>query len=831
MTNGEHVTSKPLILIVDDDNFIRITLKDAFDQAGFFTVTAPDGETALTRFADLYPDLVVLDLIMAGMDGFTACQEIRKLPHGMHTPILMLTGSESTDSIRHAFEAGATDYMAKPAIPELLIYRIHYMLRTSEVTRGLVDSEERLARAQQISRLGSWEWQPLTGLFWGSNELFRILDVDRFSSFGEFVAAVHPADRETVQQIVNKAVTDGADFSFECQINRPDGTLQLASIHGKTVAMVSDRHSRVIGTLQDITEMRFAEDRLKMLKQAIDCLPIGMTLSDVNGTIIYSNPAEAKIHGYDVEELIGMTVGTFADAKRRRPVSAETLKDFEAWKRESVNINKTGEEFPVLLNSVAVKNDADRYLGVVTTCEDLTEKKETEERLYKFAFLDHLTGIPNRTLFLDRLRLAMARARREQSKICLAFLDLDNFKDVNDTLGHDFGDKLLKKVSERLAARVRSSDTLARLGGDEFVMIIHMTDGQLQLNAVGQRILSHFSQPFEIEGKQIYTSASVGIALFPEDGMDEDTLIKCADTAMYHAKGEGKAGFRFFSEEMNLKIMRRVALENGLRLGLEKEEYFLEYQPQWDLKTGRITGVEALVRWQSPEFGLLPPSGFIALIEDSNLIFKVGEWIFRTACLQARAWADAGHHDLKVAINISGKQLKQPSFLEDTAKILLETAVRPESIELEFTESVIMSHADKTIETLQALKKMGFTLSIDDFGTGYSSLSYLKHLPIDRIKIDRSFVAEIHLHDDVAAIVHAILSLANSLKLNVIAEGIETDGQMHKLAELGCFAVQGFLLAMPMSAADVSRLLIKDSRSFLVCPAAGIYCIPENSGT
>jgi diguanylate cyclase (GGDEF)-like protein/PAS domain S-box-containing protein len=549
---------------------------------------------------------------------------------------------------------------------------------------------------------------------------------------------------------------------------------------------------------QNITEMKQVAERLVMLKEAVDCLPIGITISDVTNRIIYANPAEAEMHGYLLDELIDNDVKLFAELNLDKAFHPEIISNSGVWRRESTNIRKNGEEFPAQLSSLVIKNSEERCLGMVTVCEDITSRKTAEERIQRLAYSDSLTGLPNRAAFLECLQHALSFAHREDRKVGLLFLDLDNFKDVNDTQGHDFGDRLLKEVAERLASDMRESDTLARLGGDEFVLALSSLTDQESAAIAAQRLLTLFSRPFIMECRQIYSSASIGIAIYPDDGIDAETLFKCADTAMYHAKTEGKSNYRFFSTEMNQRIMRRVSLESSLRQGMENQEFFLHYQPQWDLKGNRMLGVEALLRWQSAEFGSMMPTEFIPLAENSGQIIGLGEWAMRAACIQAREWAMAGYGDLKMAVNISGLQFRQPDFLEMIGKIIEETGIEPEALELEFTESVVMERAEKNIDTLRSLKKLGVRLSIDDFGTGYSSLSYLKHFPIDRIKIDRSFVADLDRNSDGEAIVEAIISLAHSLNLKVVAEGVETVNQLRFLEARNCDEVQGFHLAIPM---------------------------------
>lgn len=676
---------KMLVMIVDDDKLLRLSFQDVLESEGFTTIVAADGESAIKLYRKSRPDLVLLDLIMPGKDGFETCRELRRLKGGEYTPIMVVTGLGDTDSIHRAFEAGATDFISKPLNPDLLVYRIRYLLRASLSTKKLAQSEARLV----------------------------------------------------------------------------------------------------------------------MLKEAVDCLPLGITICDVNNSIVYTNPAEARMQGCSVEEIVNNGMRCPIEFDATGSTVPEEIDGGGVWRREGVMTRCNGDEFPVHLSTMAVKSAEGMCLGKVTVCEDITRRKNAEARIQHLAYFDSLTGLPNRAAFMERFQHALSLAHREGRRVGLLFLDMDNFKDVNDTQGHDFGDRLIKEVAGRLSDCMRESDALARLGGDEFVMALTAVSDLESAAKVARRLLSIFSWPFEIDSRLIYTSASIGIALYPDDGQDADSLFKCADTAMYHSKAEGKSNYRFFSPEMNRLLTHRVALESSLRQGLENQEFFLHYQPQWDLRATRMLGVEALLRWSSPELGSLMPAEFIPFAENSGQIIGLGEWAMRAACMQARKWTAAGIGELKMAVNISGLQFRQPDFLEKVGRIIRETGIEPDTLELEFTESVVMEHADKTIATLRALKNMGLRLSIDDFGTGYSSLSYLKHFPIDRIKIDRSFVADLDHNSDDAAIVEAIISMAHSLKLKVVAEGVETSYQLEFLKERNCDEVQGFHLAVPMLPEDL----------------------------
>jgi diguanylate cyclase (GGDEF)-like protein/PAS domain S-box-containing protein len=816
--NKQHIER---ILIVDDDDFIRLIFQAALENEGYLTTSVSSGDAGLACLATTPHDLILLDLNMPGKDGFDTCLELRALPMCQLMPVMMITGSDDAVHINRAFEAGATDFITKPINPELLVHRVRYMLRVSRDMRELAQSRERLATAQRVAQLGSWSWDPATDEFQGTGETWKILGLAHCPeqlSLAEVLQAIDPTEREPVANGLRQAYTRSTTCSFEFRLRRPDHTQRLVRLQAYLDETWSWKRPRVTGTIQDLTEMQQAEDRLHMLKEAIDSLPIGagITISDVHGKIIYTNTSEAEMHGYQPGELIGRDASILAPQMLEQPMAEWETRKTGLWRRESLNVRKNGEVFPVQLSSIAVRNSQGRCIGVVTSCEDITSRKDSERRIEYLAFYDTLTGLPNRVTLLDQLPRALAQARRNELQVALLFLDLDNFKDVNDTQGHDFGDKFLKEVASRLVTGKADDDTVVRLGGDEFVIVLHNVTEQDTVGAAAQRVQSLFNAPFHIDGQQFYSTVSIGIAMFPEDGVDVESLLKSADAAMYHAKSEGKSNFQFYSCEMNERIMRRVALENSMRLGIERGEFCVHYQPQWDLKTGSLTGVEALMRWESADFGHIAPSEFIPLAETSGLILELGEIVLRTAFLQATVWAKQGYHDLKVAVNISGKQLCQPDFLKVVGDIVRESGVAPGSVELEFTESVVMDKADRNIKTLRGLKEMGVKLSIDDFGTGYSSLNYLKHFPIDTIKIDRSFIADVCTNKDDAAITEAIISMAHSLNLTVIAEGVENRGQLDFLTVRECDEVQGYYLARPMPAHDLGQYLSRPGRTSLV---------------
>lgn len=691
-------TSGGLVLIIENDPCFAERIASVLESAGVAGRSVSNGKAALELLGSLAPDLLILTHLLSDMKGVSLIEQLRQ--EGRCIPCIMLSEMDDTTLASEMMKFGACYYLLKdnsllqhlPSVVARALQEVRTNERLKCVEEALRQSEMRLARAQKIAGMGSWEYDIGSNEIYFSDEMYRI--------FG-----CTPGDPSNIK----------LDWLFK---------------HVNT---------------HDMAPLREAFER-----------------------------------------------------------SVETGKPFNITYR--ITTCAGGELIVNSYGEVEPGPDGSARLISGTTL-DITERIRAESEIQQLINYDSLTGLPNRNMLLDRLRLAIAQAAREYHMVAVIVLDLDRFKGINDTLGHHAGDKLLTTIASRLSACVRECDTLARLGGDEFVIILTNMVHEDGITSVCKKILALVGEPAFIEGHDIYTTASIGVSVYPVDGEDGHTLLKHGDLAMYQAKDMDRNNFQFFSREMNVKVLERMFLENSMRRALEREEFFLVYQPQVDARTGKIAGAEALLRWKHPDLGLLTPDKFIYLAEDTGFIVPMGEWVIQTACRQNKEWQNAGLPPIRMAVNLSGKQFGLQRLDQTISSILAETGLDPKWLELEITESAIMKNADQNISMLRKFKEMGIALAIDDFGTGYSSLSYLKHFPISRLKIDRSFVRDITDNPDDAAIAEIIIAMAQALKLSVIAEGVETREQMELLSFHNCVEMQGYLFSRPVPAADFTLLL------------------------
>lgn len=542
---------------------------------------------------------------------------------------------------------------------------------------------------------------------------------------------------------------------------------------------------------------------LERAQQIIENTSEAIILTDANGMILDVNNAYTRITGFEQEEVIGRNPNISQSGYHDQAFYADMWKQLNEsghWAGEIWDRRKNGEIFPKWLTINALKREGEDPFYYVGIFSDITEKKNTEKELTNLAFYDPLTQLPNRVLFLERLEEALAISQRHHDRVALLFIDLDRFKDVNDTLGHNAGDVLIVEAAKRIKRCLRKTDTVARLGGDEFTIILTEISSEASIAYIAQQLIDEINRPYNIYDNEVFVGASIGIAVYPDDSKDSETLIKNADTAMYHAKDSGRGVFKFFRTEMNERTLRRVTMERNLRYALENGDFLLHYQPRYLLDSGRMVGMEALVRWDHHEEGMISPGEFIPLAEETNLIFPLGEWVLKSACLQAKAWQREGLGPYRLAVNLSPRQFQQHDLLNLIRTTLQEADLEPDLLELEITESVLMDDPEGAVELLGAIRELGVHISIDDFGTGYSSLAYLKKFPINALKIDQSFVRDLPDDQDDVAIVDSIIALAESLGLDVVAEGVETLEQANFLQSRGCNEVQGYYFSRPLPA-------------------------------
>jgi diguanylate cyclase (GGDEF)-like protein len=691
----------PLVLIVDDEDLTRLFARQTLEAAGFRVEEAIDGDAGIEALERLAPDLVMLDVLMPGRDGFEVCAALRASVQRAKTPVLMMTGLEDADAVDRAFEAGATDFITKPIRWHLLAHRVRYILRTSMAVDALAASQQKLVEAQRLAGLTAWEWDINRGLLSWTNDTFRDFGLQgNIESAEAFWQLVHPDDRELIRHAFIAALKALKPFNQDFRVILPSGTLKYFHVQSQT---------------------QYGSD----------------------GRAVY----------------------------------------------------------------------------MAGSAQDITERKRMEDEVRKLALYDPLTGLPNRMLFKEELDRALLRAQRSGALIGVLFLDLDKFKRINDSLGHDNGDQLLREIAARLRHSARGEEVVARFGGDEFTMLIGPLKNVEEASRVAQRVVRAFAEPVKLDGQELFASTSIGISIYPTDALDASGLIKNADTAMYAAKNMGRNGYQFYDRSMNESTLAKLEFDGAMRRGLTRGEFVLHYQPRIDTRANKVVGCEALIRWNHPTQGVLLPSQFIAVAEDSGFIFPMGKWALDQACWRQRAWRDMGLPRLPIAINLSALHFVRPELVSEIHETLTRHGLDGSDLELEVTETVFLHDTDVSAAILSDLSAMGIKLVIDDFGVGFSSLNYLQRVPVNALKIDRSFVSQAPQNGRNGAIVKAIIAMANSLDLEVIAEGVETVEEKDFLIRMGCHEMQGYWFGQPMPEQEFAQHYLAGDRSATIVRA------------
>lgn len=699
--NSTSIHEKPVILLVDDDLAARMQVRFSLENEGFEVVEAEDGPQALELAPKTLPDLILLDVVMPGMDGFEVCSTLRTLPETGHTPIVMVTALEDAKTITLAFDAGATDFIVKPLNLLILGYRVRYWIRSGSTLNAFRTNQLRLFKAQDIARLGHWELNLDDSTFQFTCNAPEILGLSAHASYQDLFDGIGEEQQDSIRQQLDEAYRLEHPFSISYQRTLQDGTVKVFVNQGEIVTDQRTGNRFAVGIVQDITRLHQAEDQV-------------------------------------------------------------------------------------------------RYL----------------------AYYDKLTGLANRSYFREHWTKVKPQATKQQANIAVLFIDLDHFKRINDTLGHNAGDKALIYIADKLSDTLhqsdlgkqpgqdQSADLISRVGSDEFCLLVTNFSSPNQLASLAERLINALSTPFKLEGQMVTLTASVGISVYPDDGEDIDSLLKNADTAMSEAKERGRDNYQFFQAQMNDAARERFTLNNRLHRALANNEFQLHYQPQYTNSGGKISGVEALIRWNDPEHGMVRPDLFLPFAEDNGFIDEINTWVIRHACTQAKEWLNAGlFQGCRMAINISGKRLDFKNLEQLIKDTLQETGLSPTNLEIELTERVMMVNINDALEMLANLKAIGISIAIDDFGTGYSALSHLQLFPLTTLKIDKSFIQNMHVKDKSLELVKSIIGIAKSFDLKVVAEGVETEDQRSTLGTMACDDLQGFLLSRPVPHEELTARL------------------------
>jgi len=707
------------ILIIDDVGANLGVVCALLEEEGHRVSIANSGRDGVARARNECPDLILLDVLMPGEDGFSVCRRLKGDETTQHIPVIFMTALDDLQDKLRGFAAGGVDYVAKPLQLEEFLSRVHTHLELSGLRRKL--------EAQNLELL---------------------------------------AARAELEERVR---------------------------------------SRTAALQAEVEERRRAELELQRSSEQIhdlyNCAPCGYHSLDGEGAIIQVNDTQVHWLGGSREEMLG--------TRFERLLAPDCVPEFNSafsllkqrgWIRDvELQLLRTdGSRMPVLLSATVVKDAQGAFVMTRSTLYDLSERKQTEELIYYMAHHDPLTTLGNRNFFQQQLERLISEAQQRRQAAAILFLDLDQFNRINDSFGHAVGDMALREISSRLADCLDDGAVLARWGGDEFVVALSSRDVHITSRQVAAALLKQVSLPLRVEDRELRLSGSIGISLYPMDGLDAQTLLRAADIAMYHTKEKGSGKYEFFTPDLTANVQHRTNLAIQLHNALARQEVYLEYQPQVDIDSGRIFGAEALMRWQSASHGAVSPTEFIPIAEETGLIHSLGEWALRQACQECKRWHDAGHEELTVAVNLSVRQLTEPAFVEQVMGALRDSGLPSRALELEITESLLLKPTEEVLAVFQRLDQLGIRLTVDDFGVGYSSLSYLQCFPLEALKIDRSFVSRIGCapHDD--AIVSAIVALSQSLRLSVLAEGVETAQQIEFLRALGCRAAQGFFYGKPM---------------------------------
>jgi len=816
-----------VLYVEHDQNDLALTRRHFAQAAPHIRLdSANDAETALQQLAAAHAaghgyDLLLTDYRLPGSDGLDLARRVHEA-HGTSLPVVLVTGQGDEALIAMVLRLGLDDCVIKSpgyldALPSTL-EKIHRQHQLAAERNHLAELTTRLNHILDVSPTILYTLRPVDGRWrvtWGSENITRILGYPVAEALADdwWRDHLHPQDRE--HELARFGQLFAHDrLTREYRFRHHDGSYYWTHDELRLLRAADGQPLEAVGAWSDITGQHAATERLRLDAAVIQSSQEGMVITDLKGTIVDVNPAFCAITGYRREELVGQNPRLLKSGRHDRAFYRQlwtTLLDKGQWSGEVWNRRKNGELYPQWLHISAVTDDHGRKTHYVGVSSDLSQMKRFEQQVEHLTHYDPLSGLPNRLLLLSRLEHALERGVRLDLQIAVFYIDLTDFKTVNDSLGHNAGDQLLKEVAWRFRERLRREDTLARIGGDTFVVLVEQVKSVDAAAVVASDLLATLDTPCVLGADQeLFVKARIGISLFPDDGTNAERLLRNADTAMHSAKLVGKHAFAFYTSSLTAAVQQRLQLETRLRHALDHDEFVLHYQPLVDVATGAVTGAEALLRWQPPGEALVPPGAFIPVLEETGLIVPVGAWVLRAACRQAKAWLDAGTPLGSVAVNLASQQLRDAKIVTTVAAALADSGLPPARLELEITETGLMTQGAQAQGVIEGLRELGCSIAIDDFGTGYSSLAYLTRFAVDKLKIDRSFIAK--LPDDTisASIAETILAMARTMKLAVLAEGVETEAQLAWLRQYQCGSYQGFLCSRPIPATEFAQHFLSD---------------------
>ncbi len=799
------------ILIVEDEPVVALDLQHTLEEMGHEVVSISECfESAIQSVIEHSPTLVMMDIHLQGkIDGIEACDAIY---HGWKIPVIFLTAYVDENTVNRAAACRPFGYLMKPYHSKELYATLQVARSRHDSEAALARSEERLSLALEAAELGIWEWESQIDKIKGDVRFERIcgsLLCPVATTLQSMLDRIHPEDRSKLENHLSKR----GFFHISFRALRESGSYAWLELYGNRRERL-DESSVIVGAIRDISVKKEIEDKLRQASVVYNTIAEGIMILDGSGRLISVNPAFSKLTGYELADIAGQTPEDFLVVRQDNDPSYQelALSIDGSWTSEGVCKCSDGRVFNSLQQVCVVRDDEGNAIQFVHTISDLTTIRATEKQLVYLAYHDSLTKLPNRRMFMDRLKHAMASGDRSGQHGALLFIDMDDFKTLNDTLGHDMGDLLLEEVARRLSSCVRECDTVARLGGDEFMVMLeqlsHISEeAAAQTEIVAKKIIAHLDEEYQLSVHDYRCTPSVGATLFLGNVQGIDELIKQADIAMYQSKKGGRNQLSFFDPSMQQSVIKRATLDAELHRALERQEFRLHFQIQVDAWRQSI-GAEALIRWYHPELGIVPPNEFIPLAEETGLILPIGQWVLKTACQQIQAWqSNPKTRHLVLAVNISAKQIRQKNFCSTVLALVEKYQVPPHLLKLEITESVLLDDVEETIKTMLELNSVGIRFSMDDFGAGYSSLQYLKRLPLEQLKIDRSFVQDLENNSSDRTIVRTIITMAQSLNIDVIAEGVETEAQRELLQNKGCIHYQGYLFGKPVDIEQFNRFL------------------------